>query len=97
MQVTALNNQSLLDIAVQEFGTLEAVYDLAERNDLAITSDLEPGQALDYHPDGVDSKIVAYLAANGVRPATAITENDRKLVPYGGMGYMGIEIDFRMS
>ncbi len=45
-KVIVLHNQSLLDISVQEYGTVEAVFELALANRLGITSLLEAGQKL---------------------------------------------------
>lgn len=47
MQTTTRNNQTLLDIAVQECGTVEAAFEIAERNGLALTDELNTGQKLD--------------------------------------------------
>lgn len=89
------SRQSLLDIAIQECGSFEAAYELAERNDLAVTDDMEAGAELEYIPEDVTKKqVVAHLAARRIKPATAVSEQDTSLAPCGGIGYMGIEIDF---
>ncbi len=75
MRSTIHSRQSLLDIAVQECGSVEAAFALSERNGIALTDDLA-------------------LAAMGVKPATAVSAEDAALVPWGGIGFMGIEIDF---
>lgn len=98
MRSTIHNRQSLLDIAVQECGSFEAAFALSERNGIALTDDLSAGQELEIAPEDVDNKrIVAALAAQDVRPATAISAEDTVLVPWGGIGFMGIEIDFIVS
>jgi hypothetical protein len=45
-QTTISAGQSLVDVAIQEYGSLEALFDLADANDLAITDVLTPGRVL---------------------------------------------------
>ncbi len=70
--VTVLNNQSLLDIALQEYGTATAVLALALGNKLEVTDRLEPGQILVLPSDApVDRDMVAYYRSRKIRPSTA--------------------------
>lgn len=95
MRSTIHSRQSLLDIAIQECGSFEAAYELAERNGLAVTDDLETGAELGFIREDVTKKqVVAHLAARHIKPATAPSEEDTSLAPCGGIGFMGIEIDF---
>lgn len=85
-------------MAIQECGSFEAAFALSERNGIALTEDLSVGQELEVTPeDMVNKRIVAALAAQGVKPATAVSAEDAMLVPWGGIGFMGIEIDFIVS
>lgn len=85
-------------MALQECGSFEAAFALSERNDIALSDDLTAGRQLEYIPEEVDDKrIVATLAAYGARPATAISPRDAAVAPWGGIGIMGIEIDFIVS
>ena len=98
MQSTVRNNQTLLDVAVQECGNVESAFEIAERNDLALTDELQTGQTLDIPVTTPSSETVAQdLAAEGVKPATAPSPEDIEMAPYGGIGYMGIEVDFVVS
>ena len=98
MRSTIHKRQSLLDMAVQECGSFETAFALSERNGIALTDDLVAGQELEIAPEDVGKKrIVAALAAQGVKPATAVSAEDAALVPWGGIGFMGIEIDFIVS
>lgn len=95
MRSTIHSRQSLLDIAIQECGAFEAAYELAGRNGMAITDEMATGTDLEYLPEDVAKKqVVAYLAVRQVEPATAVSEQDMSLAPCGGIGFMGIEIDF---
>lgn len=95
MRTTIHSRQSLVDIAIQECGAFEAAWELAERNGLALTDELIPGARIDYLPEQVAAQqVVDRLAARRTRPATAVTDQDAATAPWGGIGFMGIEIDF---
>ena len=73
--VIVLNNQSLFDISIQEYGSVNYVFDLALANGLSITADLEPGTLLELPEVETDSTDIRdYYKANGIHPATGITE-----------------------
>lgn len=69
MTVTVLEGQSLLDIALQELGSLEGAYNLAVLNGLSLTDSLAAGMLLQL-PDVVDKRIVNYYSERNIRPAT---------------------------
>jgi len=69
MTVTILEGQSLLDIALQELGSLEGAYALAVLNGLSLTDSLAAGMLLQL-PDVVDKRIVNYYSERNIRPAT---------------------------
>jgi hypothetical protein len=75
MTVTALNNQTLVDIAIQTTGKAENFLKIAMANDLVPTEPIAPGTVL-IIPDTVeiDEAIVRYYSANGVVPATQLTD-----------------------
>ncbi|MFR8837908.1 hypothetical protein [Bacteroides nordii] len=52
MKVTVLPDQTLADIAIQEYGAPEAVFLLAQANDISPTATLTPGTTLE-RPDKV--------------------------------------------
>ena len=98
MRSTIHNRQSLLDMALQECGSFEAAFALSERNGIALTDSLTAGQELEIAPEDVGRKrIAAALSARGAKPATAISAGDAARVPWGGIGFMGIETDFIVS
>ena len=85
--VKVLNNQSIWDIAIQEYGTVEAVFELAMANDMGVTDLLTAGQEL-ILPE-VDKKIikpevVAYYKRNSLHPVTGETEVIETAVPEPG-------------
>lgn len=75
MTVTALNNQTLVDIAIQATGKAENYLKIAVANDLVPSEPIAPGTVLTI-PDTVetDEAIVRYYSANAVTPATQLTD-----------------------
>ena len=68
--ITVLPNQTLLDIAIQEYGTAEAVFLLAQENRISPTERLVVGMELK-RPDVILNKDMEnYCKANRVSPAT---------------------------
>lgn len=65
---TITDGQSLLDVAIQELGTIAAVFDLAAANGLAITDPLTPGQVLSVpSASAALPQLAAYFRQRGQR------------------------------
>ena len=99
MKTTAKDRQTLLDIALISGGHVETALTLAETNGLSLTARLEDGQGL-IVPEpvpGGDVRTVRLYRAREIEPATEASEEDMTVCPYGGIGFMGIEIDFEVS
>ena len=75
MTITTLNNQTLLDVAIQATGRAENWLKIAMVNNIVPTAPIAPGTVL-MIPDTVDTDaaIVRYYSANGVVPATGLTK-----------------------
>lgn len=72
MTVRTQHSQSLIDIAVQQYGSEWASYlpSILERNNLSLAQELEPGTTLDLEePDGNDLSL-QYLKARGIKIAS---------------------------
>ena len=98
--ITVLNNQSLLDIAVQYTGTIENAFKIAVANGLSLTDELEPGEQLIIPADEeMNNDVVSYFSAKGIQPATGLTENDLLIAQtvQRGIGYMQIGKTFKVS
>ncbi len=99
MKTTAKERQSMLDMALQCGGHVETALALAVANELSVTDRLEDGQELTV-PEPVDvgnARVVRLYRAHGVEPATEVSAEDMQCCPCGGIGYMGVEIDFEVS
>ncbi|MCQ2250013.1 MAG: hypothetical protein MJZ66_02770 [Bacteroidales bacterium] len=88
--------QTLLDIALAACGSPEDAVQLAILHGLSLSQELTPG--MDITPPRVSNgKVTAFFAITP-QPATAITATpDSQPETFGGINYMGIEIDFKVS
>ncbi|MDE6927844.1 MAG: hypothetical protein K2P06_03880 [Muribaculaceae bacterium] len=99
MKTTAKERQTVLDMALQTGGRLETAMALSAANGVSLTDRLEDGQELTV-PEPVDvgnARVVRLYRAHGVEPATEVSAEDMQCCPCGGIGHMGLEIDFEVS
>lgn len=75
MNVTLLPNQTLLDIAIQEYGDLAGVFILARDNDISPTEKLTPGMTVSVPDVVINRETQEYCKANNVSPATSETSD----------------------
>jgi|WetSurMetagenome_2_1015567.scaffolds.fasta_scaffold50609_3 hypothetical protein len=77
MQITVKRGQSLTDIAVQMYGSAEAVYTLAAENGIEdITASLSAGTVLQYSSDNViNRRVSSFYADNDTEPVTAFEQD----------------------
>lgn len=92
--VMVKERQTVFDIAVQEMGAVDAAFDLARLNDLSVSAILKSGQVLKLPNDPADVAVVNEYKIKGWKPATGDLPGDNI---QGGIGYMGIGIDFKVS
>jgi len=92
--VTVRDNQSLFDIAVQEFGGVDAAFDLARLNEMGFTDDLKSGQILNTTLAIIDAEIVAYFSSRNLKPAMGTSGVKAKPE---GVDYWYIQGDFVVS
>jgi hypothetical protein len=90
-------HQCLLDLSMQLKGGIDALFDFAIANGISITDDLTAGSTL-WVPDTEisDRRTFQTLRDEGVIPSNAYTAEDETAIK-GGIGYMGIQVDFRVS
>lgn len=99
MKTTVKDRQSLLDMAVKNGGSIETAIAIAEANGINITDELADGQELDIPEPllNAEARTAGRYATLGLEPATELSAEDMAACPYGGINYMGIEIDFEVS
>lgn len=69
-KVQVLEGQSLLDIAIQTAGSVEAVIEIATLNGMSVSDDIVPSQirTVDVH----NRSVASYYTARAITPATAV-------------------------
>lgn len=90
------DRQTLLDVALETSGSVEAAMELAIRNGRSLTSELSDGDRLT-SVEVVDAKVVERYSAECISPATEATVEDRMSMPYAGIGLMAVGIDFEVG
>lgn len=96
MIVAAGDDQGLIDIAMQECGSIEALFHLSVLNKRSITDDLIVGTQ--YKKPDVINKKVAGVFADEHKPASNTAVPEELLPPpLEGIDYWYIEIDFKVS
>ena len=97
-QVLIMSGQTLLDLAIQECGSLEGVFQLAVLNGLTITDHLSEGNSLKYPSQAIDRIVRKAFQDNGWKPSSAKTMPGQQLPETKeGIGYWAIEVDFKVS
>lgn len=89
----------MLDMALQSGGHVETVLALAVASELSVTDRLEDGQELTI-PEQMeyrDARTVKLYGAYGIEPATEASIDDMLACPYGGINFMGVDVDFIVS
>ena len=96
--ITVTSRQSVLDIALQHCGSLEAAFDIAQSNGISLTDDLTTGQSMSV-PEPTDTAMAQHYCVNNLQPATAITSDEINdtLNILEGVDFWGIEYDFIVS
>jgi hypothetical protein len=99
MTITALHNQSLLDIALQHTGSIESVFEFAEANSLNITDDVQAGKTLVLPTEAFSNKdILNYYTSKNLQPATAFSKEDEQVAKrLEGISIWAINLDFIVS
>ena len=98
MSVKVLHQQSLLDIAIQEYGDLKAVFDIATMNNKSFTDDLKNSEQVIISASVyTDLDIHRFFKRNNLIPATALTEAQSQEINPQGISYWAIGVDFKVS
>lgn len=74
-EVVVLEDQSLLDVAIQECGSVEAVFELAVNNDLSVTDTVISGNTIK-GATKIKTAIADYFSVHRLRPATTETQTN---------------------
>jgi len=92
--VTVNSMQSLLDLAIQTSGSVEAVFDLALESGLSITDILTVNTELNT-VKAFSLEVLDYYKVNQIKPASDFT--DSPVMALQGIDYWAVGIDFIVS
>jgi len=96
--VMILSGQTLLDLAIQETGSMEGLFQLLVLNQLSATEQLPEGTEIKYPTKAADRIIRKAFQDNAWKPSSAKTLPGQQLPEtQEGIGYWAIEVDFRVS
>jgi hypothetical protein len=71
--ITAQSGQTVFDIALQELGSIEGVFDLLEANpDLQLDSAVVVGTSVKKPTPVIDLRVAEYYSRNGITPVSEI-------------------------
>lgn len=73
MTVIVLPNQTLSDLAIQEYGDIAGVFFLAKENNISPTDKLIPGMVIKVPDIVINKEMQDYCKKNNVSPATSET------------------------
>ena len=68
--ITALQNQSLFDIALQEYGDIEGLFFLMKANRLSLHTTIKAGDVIKITERPINKWLVKYYKENGINPAS---------------------------
>lgn len=71
-KIQPLEGQSVLDLAVQTAGSVEAAIAMATVNNLSVSDDIEPAAL--FTTDVQNKSIAGYYTSRSIKPATAVTD-----------------------
>lgn len=98
MQTKVLHNQSLLDIAIQEDGSVMAAFEWCLKNAISITDELEAGQELlAPFSEFRNNDVANYFKGKNQMVATGFNGTIEDLIPDLGIGTMAIGSSFQIA
>lgn len=89
--INSTQGQWLGDVAIKHAGAIEALFELAVKNNLSPTESLQAGLLLS-PGEIVDRRVINYFDRNGLTPASSDTGAARLVGR--GIGFMTVNIDF---
>ena len=95
--IKLLDNQRIIDIAMQELGDVERIFEIAILNGKSITDDFITGDVLvlpDF--DSAQTGTISILKTGGLQPASSYDEL-LSAIPPGGVGFMDVQGSFIVS
>ncbi len=71
IEVKVRHRQTLSDICLQVYGTIEGIIALARQNGISVSEEMQPGTVLSCPDVTYDNYLQTYVRKNAIVPATA--------------------------
>ncbi|MBB4807466.1 hypothetical protein HNP38_002772 [Chryseobacterium defluvii] len=99
MKVLSLNNQSILDVALQHTGSVENCFAIAVVNGHSVSDVLSVGLPVEIPEDVFkNTDVLNYYNAKKIEPATGWAKEQNEEIPMlKGIGYMQIGNSFKVT
>ena len=68
--ITVLQNQSLFDISLQEYGDIEGLFFLMKANNLSLHTTIKAGDVIKITEKQINKSLVKFYKENGINPAS---------------------------
>jgi hypothetical protein len=95
MEIKALEGQSLLDIAIQESGSIDSVFACSVANNVSISNEISVNVPIFVNALIVNKEIVDYYKSKRITPATYSSMKIEDEL--NGIGYMIVGKNFIVS
>lgn len=89
--------QTIPDIAMQQSGSVEAMFALALLNGVSVTAGLPIGSLLNYDPVPVNPVVFKIYRDGSYMPASEVYVSGQATPENGGIGTWKVELDFKVS
>ena len=95
-EISVMPNQNIYDISIQEYGSVEGIFNLVTENDLGLSTIVEVGSTLNANSEVINKKIANYYKTHSA-PATGnkILLDAEPVLE--GIEYWAIEVDFEVQ
>ncbi|GEN71572.1 hypothetical protein [Chryseobacterium lathyri] len=98
MKPIILNNQSILDIAIQHTGDVQNCFAIAIYNGFSVSDILSAGLPVEIPEDLLkNTDVLNAYRAKKIQPATGLAAQNNEIPLLKGIGYMRIGGDFKVS
>lgn len=89
-----LAHQNIIDISIQESGSVEALFDLLLLNSKSLTDDLEVGEDLLLPKEALNKRVANYFENRDVATGQHISKSHTELE---GISYWAVNNNFKVS
>ena len=80
MTVTVIEQQSLFDISIAKYGSINQVFAIALENNISITDDLIASASIVLAGTIVNQEIVNYITSRSIEPATGLSNESARTI-----------------